>query len=72
MGKELQEKLIKVSKKYVDLLEKQIDKTLEGSDLSTNDFEIINDGIRTIHHVIGAISKLDACSKRPETSNKEN
>lgn len=35
------------------------------------DIEEINEGIRTLHHAVGAIYKLDAYGKKPEASRRK-
>lgn len=69
--KDLQNKVIGVAEKYADLLGRQIDK-VSGNEMETiKDIEEINEGIRTLHHAVGAIYKLDAYGKKPETSRRE-
>ncbi len=59
--KELRDKVIGVAEKYADLLGRQIDKVSEDEMATIKDIEEINEGIRTLHHAVGTISKLDAC-----------
>lgn len=59
--KELREKVIGVAEKYADLLDKQIDAVSKNELATLKDLGEINEGIRTLHHAVGTISKLDAC-----------
>lgn len=69
--KELRDKVIGVAEKYADLLGRQIDKVSEDEMATIKDIEEINEGIRTLHHAVGAIYKLDVYGKKPETSRRE-
>lgn len=63
--KDLQNKVIGVAEKYADLLDRQIDNVSENEAATIKNIEEINEGIRTLHHAVGVIYKLDAYGKKP-------
>ena len=61
MVEALQKKIINLTEKYVDLMEKQIDSAMSSTEKI--DYEKIYEGIRVLNHISTALYRVGACEK---------
>lgn len=59
---ELQEDIVKLSKRYVSLIESHIARVEEKGAISTDDINVINNCIRMLAHMATTLYRLNACS----------
>lgn len=54
----LQEKILNIAEKYADLVEEQIEASMELDSEKDVDFDKINEGIRMLNHVAATLERM--------------
>lgn len=71
MYKPLHRKVLNISEKYADLVEKRIENAVKADCVDQEEFESILEGIRILHHAVVLLTKIDRLCNGSYTSGQE-